>query len=452
MRSTQLIPLLTIFAASLPAQWQLIATTQNPSQRRAGAMAFHENSNRVVLYGGLAASPSQILSDTWTYNGSWSTTTGSAPPRWGHRIVSNTASQRLVTFGGRSPTITNLSNDTMEWTGSTWIPVTTANAPSPRFLYGMCYDSQRGVVVLFGGRDLANPNNETWEFDGTDWTQRITANAPLPREEMGMVYDASLGRTILFGGCDESTGAIYGDTWQYDGNDWIEVTPAQSPTARFRGSMEYDSNRSRTVYYGGFDGTSSLTETWEYAGGDWVLSGQATTPNPSTECFSAYDAQRSRLVIFGGFGGSFLDETWELTGDTGGTFTLYGTGCDTAFGPVGFTGSEPNIGTTLDLSFSNLGAAQTVIVVFGLSNSTWNGLPLPLDLNSVGLPGCDLLASPDALDVTLASGGSAQYGFAIPNQVNLINLALYCQGVVTDFVPSLAFLGTSRGGRAILGQ
>lgn len=415
-------------------------------------MAFHEGTNRMVLYGGLSATPSQALSDTWTYNGAWQPSAATAPARWGHSIVSNTASGSLITFGGRSPTINSLSNDTMAWNGAAWSTVNTTNAPSPRFLYGMCYDSQRNVVVLFGGRNLTGPNNETWELDGTTWTQVLTSNAPLAREEMGMAYDASLGRTILFGGCDESLGAIYGDTWQYDGTDWVDVTPAQSPSPRFRGAMAYDSNRSRTVYYGGFDGSTPLTETYEYAGNDWGLSAQAAVPNPSTECFSGYDSQRSRFVLFGGFGGAFLDETWELTGDTDGTFTLYGSGCNTAFGEPGLEGSVPNIGTNLDLSFSNLGTAQSVVVVLGLSNTSWNGLPLPLDLTGIGLPGCGLLASADALDVTIAANGLAQYGFPIPNQVNLVNASLYCQGVVTDFLPNLTFLGATRGGRAVIGQ
>lgn len=452
MRPIKLIPLLTLFAASLPAQWQLMTTPVKPSSRRAGAMAFHEATNRIVLYGGLSATPSQVLSDTWTYNGTWTLSPATAPARWGHRIVSNTTSNRLITFGGRSPTINSLSNETMQWSGSSWTAMPTTGAPSARFLYGMCYDSQRDVVVLFGGRNLTGPNNETWELSGSTWTQVATVNSPLPREEMGMVYDASLGRTILFGGCDESIGAIYGDTWQYDGTNWIQAAPAVSPTPRFRGMMEYDSKRSRSIYYGGFDGLLSQTETYEYSGGNWVLSSQITVPTPTTEALSGYDSLRKRFVIFGGFGGSFLDETWELTGDTGGTFNLYGSGCDTANGTPGLTGTTPNIGSTLNLGFSNLGSAQTVVVVLGLSDTLWNGLPLPLDLGGVGLPGCGLLASADALDLALASNGLALYGFPIPNQINLVNLPLYCQGVVTDFVPTLTFLGATRGGRAVIGQ
>jgi len=452
MRPIKTLPLLTILAASLPAQWQLMNTPTNPTQRRAGAMAFHEGTNKMVMYGGLSATPSQALADTWTYNGTWVATAATAPPRWGHRIVSDPSNNVLVTFGGRSPTINSLSNETLEWNGSSWSPVVTANAPSPRFLYGMCYDSARGVVVLFGGRNLSGPNNETWEFDGTDWTQKLTVNAPLAREEMGMVFDASRNRTVLFGGCDESISAIYGDTWEFDGNDWVEVTPAVSPSPRFRGMMEYDSGRSRVVYYGGFDGTNTLTETHEFAGNDWELQAIVAVPTVETEALSGYDSTRKRLVLFGGFGGSFLDETWEYAGDTSGTFTLYGSGCDTANGTPGLSGSVPNIGTTLSLSFDNLGAAQGLLVALGVSNTQWNALPLPLDLAAIGLPGCGLVASPDLIEFVQVTGGTAGYGVPIPNQVTLVGFQLYCQGIVLDIVPSLTFYGASRGGRAVIGQ
>ena len=80
-----------------------------------------------------------------------------------------------------------------------------------------------------------------------------------------MVYDASLRRVVLFGGQDQSTSAIYNDTWFYDGANWQPVAPASSPTPRYRMASAYDSVRLRTVLYGGFDGTNVLTDTYEFS-------------------------------------------------------------------------------------------------------------------------------------------------------------------------------------------
>lgn len=367
-------------------------------------------------------------------------------------MVTNTATGTILTFGGRSPSISGLANDTTEWNGTNWVAVPTPNAPSPRFLYGMAYDSSRNVAVLFGGRDNTGANNETWEFNGITWNQVTTLNAPAPREEMGMVFDASRNRTVVFGGCDEGIAAIYGDTWEYNGSDWVNVTPAGSPTARFRGMMEYDSDRSRTVFFGGFDGTQQRTETYEYGGDQWVqIPTGIDVPTSLTEMAAAYDPSQGKLRMFAGFGASFNNDTWQYTGDTSGTFTLYGTGCDTSAGPVDLAGTVPNIGTTLSLTYSNLGASPAVIVVLGLSSESWNAIPLPFDLGLIGLNGCNLLAAAEFLDVALTTAGTATYDVVIPANNALINQSLYCQGIAFT-LPPLTFQGTTRGGRALIGQ
>jgi hypothetical protein len=418
-------------------------------------MAFEPGTNRLVMYGGLASTPSQALSDTWTFTTSWTqlSPVGGAPPRWGHQMVTNTTNNRLITFGGRSPTITGLSNDTYEWFQNSWHATPTPNAPSPRFLYGMAYDSARDVVVLFGGRDVFGANNQTWEYNGITWQQKVTVNSPPAREEMGMVYDAGAGRTIVFGGCNEGTATIFGDTWSYDGNDWVQLAPNTPPTARFRGIMEYDSQRGRSVYFGGFDGTQQLTETYEFAGGQWNMVPTGNTiPTSTTEMTAGYDPVRRKLTMFAGFGTTFNNDTWQYTGPTSGLFTLYGFGCDTAAGAIGLTATTPNINSTLNLEFNNLGTAQSVIVVLGLSDQIWNGLPLPFDLTTLGLPGCGLLAAANFLDASLATAGVATYSVPIPNQANLVSQSLYTQGIAVDLLPSLVFVGTSRGGRALIGQ
>lgn len=454
MRHTLTFPLLLLSAtATLSAQWTQASPTTVPSPRRAGAMAFHPGTNRLVMYGGLTATPSQILDETWTYNGQWTLLSAPAPARWGHRMVTDAAANRLLTFGGRSPTIGGLNNDTWQFDGSQWSQIPTLNTPSARFLYGLAYDSARGVMVLFGGRDGNGASDETWEFDGSDWTQVATAHAPTPREEMGMVFDPSLNRVVLFGGCNETTQTVYGDTWWYDGADWVEVTPAVSPTPRFRFAMAFDSQRSRTVLYGGFDGTDILTDTYEYAGSEWVqIAIPGSPPSNSTETQHGYDAARGRFVIHGGFGGSFSSDTWEYDGTNNGLFTLYGQGCDIVSGTPGLSGSTPTIGQTLTLTFDNLDNYFGVVVVLGLSNQVWNGIPLPFDLSSVGLPGCNLLASADLLEIAAASNSTATYGLPIPNQTSLLALSIYTQGIVLDPTTVVLFPGATQGGRALIGN
>jgi hypothetical protein len=200
-------------------------------------MCFDGNGNRLIMYGGVSPTPSVILNETWAYNGTaWTLLSplGGAPNRWGHQMVRSTVLNRLVTFGGRSPTISGFANDSYQWNGSVWSVIPASNPPPPRYLYGMAYDSGRNIIVVFGGRGSLATLGDTWELTNNgvtwSWQQILTPTSPPPREEMVMAYMPDLRRTVMFGGYDRDTDTIYGDTWDYDGATWHAVTPLASPT------------------------------------------------------------------------------------------------------------------------------------------------------------------------------------------------------------------------------
>ncbi len=85
----------------------------------------------------------------------------------------------------------------------------------------MAYDSERGVVVLFGGGD--NPNSPTavlsdaWEWNVATWTQRTPEAAPPGRAYHAMAYDSARGAMVLFGGAlmiGGTSAILYNDTWE----------------------------------------------------------------------------------------------------------------------------------------------------------------------------------------------------------------------------------------------
>ena len=49
-----------------------------------------------------------------------------------------------------------------------WAQVMTANSPIGRAAQAMTYDSARGKVVVFGGRNASLYFSDTWEYDGVD--------------------------------------------------------------------------------------------------------------------------------------------------------------------------------------------------------------------------------------------------------------------------------------------
>ncbi len=226
----------------------------------------------------------------------------------------DSARGRVVLFGGVDSTNSRPA-DTWEWDGDTWIQRTPAASPPARVSHAMAYDSARGRVVLFGGVDATNSRlADTWEWDGDTWVQRTPATSPPARYNHAMAYDSARGRVVLFGaGYFAGSWHYLGDTWEWDGNTWVQRTPAKSPSARMSASMVYDSARGRAVLFGGRgrSGDQLFADTWEWDGNTWVQRTPATSP-PEHESFAmAYDSGRGLVVLFGGHNGPVIGDHWE---------------------------------------------------------------------------------------------------------------------------------------------
>jgi hypothetical protein len=72
----------------------------------------------------------------------------------------------------------------------------------------MSYDPASRDVVLFGGLDNKVDSNQTWEFQAGNWTQLTPATSPSARGLASMAYDAHDGVVILFGGTDIAGGSL----------------------------------------------------------------------------------------------------------------------------------------------------------------------------------------------------------------------------------------------------
>ena len=68
-----------------------------------------------------------------------------------------------------------------------------------RTLAAMAFDPTRNVAVLFGGLGAGAMFADTWEFDGATWLQRSPAGSPSPRSRAGCTWSPSLSQCVLFG-------------------------------------------------------------------------------------------------------------------------------------------------------------------------------------------------------------------------------------------------------------
>jgi hypothetical protein len=293
-------------------------------------------------------------------------------------------------------------------------------------------------VVLFGGSDAAgNPLADTWEYDGTNWQQRFPLSFPPPRSQHAMAFDSARGVVVLFGGRTDLA-----DTWEYDGVIWQQRFPSAAPAPRLAPSMAYDPARGVTVMTGG-QSAFAWSDTWEWNGSEWR---QQVMPMPTMFARSAssmvFDSFRGRMVLFAGEdgGGGKLSDTQEYFHPSG--YSPFGTGCPGSMGYaiLGTSTTLPALlGAQLSAQIYNVPTNTLIVMVTGFSNAQWTGGSLPASLAGLGMPGCDLLVSPDVLEPLLAVGNTAQYALQLPGDPSFLGLVFHQQGLVFDPAVGNAF-------------
>lgn len=238
-------------------------------------------------------------------------------------MVYDSARARTVLFGGSGASNADLA-DTWEWDGSTWTQSVSSTTPSARSGHMMAYDSDRNRTVLFGGAVYLPSGylmlGDTWEWDGVDWVERPTSGGPKPRWPGALAYDAARSRTVLFGGVTPgSPTTLFADTWEWDGSSWSLATAAVSPAPRGAAAMAHDGARGRTVLFGGRSTSGSmstvLSDTWEWK--SWTQEWPQASPPDRQYHGLAYDSARGLTVLFGGCAGvqcTRLNDTWEWDG------------------------------------------------------------------------------------------------------------------------------------------
>jgi len=242
-----------------------------------------------------------------------------------HDMAYDTESDRTILFGGGISDFTNYDDTwAYELNGNVWVHRNPAIAPRERCCFGMAYDADSDVIVLFGGGDDTEEIelNETWIYDyNTDaWTEMTPAADPGPRAGHRMAYDAESDRIILYGGHLKGSPPSQ-DTWAYDfdSNTWSEMAPATHPATIDYYSLAYDDESDRVVLFGGRVDQSDNTndETWAYDYNSDTWTQMNANPRPAQRWFHAmaYDGQSDRVILFGGTTGSGVagpssNETW----------------------------------------------------------------------------------------------------------------------------------------------
>ncbi len=273
---------------------------------------------------------------------------GPFEPRYGVAVAFDSRRGKLVMFGGRSDSGEScdqtgyaLCGGTWEYDQGGWVRVSPLDPegdgdPLARMGHSMAYDTDRGVVVLFGGRTnplhdcdggLSSICDGQWEWNGVSWRRDcagVSCAGPPGRENAAMTYDFSRARLVLFGGatanCDAGA-SICDDTWVHDAGGWTPLCGADDlgpcgPSARELHAMAYDSDGQTVALVAGKDKDGGLlADVWTLEDDGWH---ERPTTGGSKRHSHGLIYSRNRLIVLGGDAeGQPIDDMLALdAGDT----------------------------------------------------------------------------------------------------------------------------------------
>lgn len=206
---------------------------------------------------------------------------------------------------------------TWEWIDGTWSLRRTATTPPLRDDFAFAYDPVRKVSVLFGGRRIWNYGlpgamfDDTWEYDGVDWRQVNTPVRPPPQLGGWMGFDYATNRLLLVGGVSQPS---WGGTWFYDGTTWVS-----GPfVSLFPSSAGFASDPVRQRIVVANWGAGADVETWEWNGTSWgQVPAQFAPPRRIAPALAFHPGRQTVVMTGGGFTfGPDPTDLWEWDGTT----------------------------------------------------------------------------------------------------------------------------------------
>ena len=369
-----------------PSIWTKLSPTGGPpSARGYHSAAYDAANNRMMVFAGdpSVGFCSGAVNDVWvltnadgtggTPNWTQLSPTGGPPDiRQGPTAVYDSATNRLIAFGGYSNACGSLSNavwvlQNANGLGGTpvWTQLAPAGAPpAPRWAHSAVYDSANNRMVVFGGGA-----NDVWVLQNANglggtpsWAQLSpTGTPPTARSFATAVYDPAVNRLVVFGGVDAS--GRLNDVWVLANANglggtpnWAQLSPTGTPPSkRDTHTAVFNPSTNRLVTFAGRTCTGACSGPEFFALNDvWVLSnangtGPATWTQLSGEApavrtihSAVFNTANNRMIMFGGMNGPGTVTTHPLFNDVWVLSNADGLGGPSIWTKLSPTGGPPS--------------------------------------------------------------------------------------------------------------
>jgi len=292
--------------------WIPVEVKNGPRPTGEAEAAYDTSRNRLVMYGGVAGylgdNEWNYITDTWEWDGNqWIKLEPHEHPQGRSDFAMAFDEERDVTvlFGGVNNGM-RLS-DTWEWDGQSWKRMNSYSDPSARSGHEMIYDAIRKKVVIYGGYDGEIFNNDAWEWDGRGW-KRIELESDTPVASVfALAYEPNQNYALGF-----LSGP--GGTWRWDEHKWTRLYPDVEPSNRGWSTIIYDASRNNFFIFGGISSGIMLDDTWIFNGQEWKeYTIRGVKPSARADMVLWYDPIREHVMLFGGYDNEkYYNDTWEF--------------------------------------------------------------------------------------------------------------------------------------------
>ena len=196
----------------------------------------------------------------------------------------------------------------------TWSQPQAGTNPPDDSITTPVYDEATGQLLLTPGQ------TGTWTWDGGNWTQLHPANSPSTRIYQAVAYDGATKQVVLFGGVLTHDGPVVAsdgatDTWTWNGVNWTLQHPATAPANGDRQVCAAYDPATRQVLMYEIAALTGHSATWSWTGTNWVQLTVNAGP-PMGSCSMAYDTDQHTMLMLVNDGGLTVPgmQVWRWDG------------------------------------------------------------------------------------------------------------------------------------------